>query len=81
LTSAEVEEFFPKKQFENIKTSFPQSKYLLLFSSFKYFFSCSVCLDDFLKESECHQLYCEHIFHDVCIQKWLSKHDVRFFLY
>lgn len=62
LFPKDVEKYFPKTPYNNLKTSFPQT-------------TCSVCLEEFQKDSKCHQLYCEHIFHDVCIQMWLSKHD------
>jgi len=62
LTQEEIKKFFPAQTFANLKTAFPKS-------------TCSVCLDEFQSNTLCHQLYCEHIFHEVCIQMWLAKHD------
>jgi len=57
-----IQYYFPKKSFSQLKTPFPHT-------------TCSICLDDFKAESECHQLYCFHIFHEKCIGEWLAKHD------
>ena len=35
---------------------------------------CSICLEK-LKDNKCVVLSCEHIYHKVCIQKWLKKND------
>lgn len=37
---------------------------------------CSVCLEDFSAETFCYQFYCNHIFHEACIQIWLEKRNV-----
>jgi len=60
LSEAEIVKYFPLMQFSKMKTSFAQT-------------SCSICLDEFVGEANCHQLYCEHIFHDKCIESWLAK--------
>ncbi|XP_059662849.1 probable E3 ubiquitin-protein ligase XERICO isoform X2 [Cornus florida] len=33
---------------------------------------CSVCLTEFEPETEIHQLPCGHIFHKLCLEKWLK---------
>ncbi|KAF9348415.1 hypothetical protein BGX34_002497 [Mortierella sp. NVP85] len=33
---------------------------------------CSVCKDEFVKEDNCLQLKCNHIFHEDCIKPWLK---------
>lgn len=33
---------------------------------------CSICLEN-LKDDKCVILSCEHIYHKVCIKKWLKK--------
>jgi len=60
LSEAEIVKYFPIMEFSEMKTSFAQT-------------SCSICLDEFIGEAKCHQLYCEHIFHDKCIESWLAK--------
>ena len=35
---------------------------------------CSICLEN-LKNKKCVILSCEHIYHKICIQKWLKKND------
>lgn len=35
---------------------------------------CSICLEK-LKEDKCVILSCEHIYHKVCIKKWLKKNE------
>jgi len=30
-------------------------------------------LEDFSQETECHKLYCNHIFHEACIEAWMEK--------
>jgi len=62
LCQKDIQKFFPKKAFSQLQSPFPQA-------------ICSICLDDFDLESECHQLYCYHIFHEKCIEEWLAKHD------
>ncbi|KAL2915965.1 hypothetical protein HK105_204389, partial [Polyrhizophydium stewartii] len=36
---------------------------------------CAICLDDFVVGSRVRDLPCRHIFHDVCIDPWLLKHN------
>jgi len=62
MSPEEIDYYFPKKAFSQLKTPFPQT-------------TCSICLDDFKPENECHQLYCFHIFHKNCIGEWLAKHE------
>lgn len=38
---------------------------------------CSICLEDFTKDSGCRQLYCEHIYHGDCIDAWIIQHEVN----
>ena len=33
---------------------------------------CAVCLDSFTKKSEMASTQCGHIFHNICIRKWLK---------
>lgn len=33
---------------------------------------CSVCLNHFEQESEVNKLGCGHVFHNVCLEKWLN---------
>ena len=35
---------------------------------------CSICLEK-LKDNKCVILSCEHIYHKVCIKKWLKKNN------
>lgn len=58
----ELKKFFPSEKYSNLKSTLHQP-------------SCSICLEDFNVETMCHQLYCEHIFHEKCIQNWLRDHD------
>jgi len=62
LSQEEIQYFFPKRAFSQLKTPFPHA-------------TCSICLEDFQADSECHQFYCYHIFHEECIGEWLAKHD------
>jgi len=62
LTKEEIQKYFPKREFSQLKMPFPQT-------------ACSICLDDFKPEIICHQLYCFHIFHEACIEEWLVKND------
>jgi len=62
LSQEELQHYFPKQAFSQLKSPFPQG-------------TCSICLEDFAPESECHQFYCCHIFHETCIGDWLAKHD------
>jgi len=62
LSQEEIQYYFPKRAFAKLKTPFPHA-------------TCSICLDDFQAESECHQFHCFHIFHEECIGEWLAKHD------
>lgn len=34
---------------------------------------CSICLDKYQKQSKIRQLPCQHIFHQECIDKWLTE--------
>ena len=36
--------------------------------------TCSVCFDTFKDEDICRELKCNHIFHQKCIDPWLSEH-------
>lgn len=36
--------------------------------------TCSICFDKFLDEDICRELKCNHIFHQKCIDPWLSEH-------
>jgi len=62
LTSEEVNEHFPKKKFNQFKTTLEQ-------------ICCSICLEDFIPDAICRQIICEHIFHDTCIESWLTHHE------
>jgi len=61
LTKKDINKYFPKEKFKDLKTSFCQTM-------------CSVCLEDFEPETVCRQLYCEHIYHGNCIEAWLNQH-------
>jgi len=61
LKKEELDVYFPIKNFQEIKKSFDQT-------------SCSICLDEYNGQAVCRQLYCEHVFHDACIEEWLAKH-------
>jgi hypothetical protein len=62
LTTEEVDHYFPKKKFGEFKTTLDQT-------------CCSICLDDFNPDVICRQILCEHIFHDNCIESWLTHHE------
>jgi len=62
LTLEDMDHYFPKKKFKEHQFSFPQN-------------TCSICLEDFLGETICRQLYCEHIYHSKCIEDWLAQHE------
>jgi len=32
-------------------------------------------LEDFIPDAICRQIICEHIFHDTCIESWLTHHE------
>ncbi|KAH6591372.1 hypothetical protein BASA50_008726 [Batrachochytrium salamandrivorans] len=36
---------------------------------------CAICLDDFVVGSRVRELPCRHIFHSLCIDPWLLKHN------
>jgi len=61
LTKADMNSYFPKTKFRVLNSTFSQTL-------------CSVCLEDFEPEASCRQLYCEHIYHDKCIEAWLTSH-------
>ena len=35
---------------------------------------CCVCLEAYEKEDRCRKMACAHIFHQTCIDRWLSQH-------
>lgn len=37
---------------------------------------CSICLDDFDDEDEVRMLFCKHVFHKNCVDKWLIENNV-----
>jgi len=63
LTQEELDKFLPGGKFKAFKSQFAQQS------------TCSICLEDFKAEDTCRQLYCEHIFHDKCIEAWLARHS------
>ncbi|EGF82156.1 hypothetical protein BATDEDRAFT_86907 [Batrachochytrium dendrobatidis JAM81] len=36
---------------------------------------CAICLDDFVVGNQVRELPCRHLFHDMCIDPWLLKHN------
>jgi len=62
LTKEELDKYFPKTAYSGLQSSFSQNM-------------CSICLDDFQKDTVCRQLTCEHVFNDTCIEAWLANHD------
>ncbi|CAG9325237.1 unnamed protein product [Blepharisma stoltei] len=38
--------------------------------------NCAICLDEFLENSLVRKLYCNHIFHDHCIKRWLKMSKI-----
>jgi E3 ubiquitin-protein ligase RNF115/126 len=38
---------------------------------------CAVCKDDLIVGEEVVQLPCKHVYHELCVKKWLEAHDVR----
>lgn len=35
---------------------------------------CCVCLEAYEKEDRCRKMACAHVFHQTCIDRWLSRH-------
>ncbi|NDB61139.1 E3 ubiquitin protein ligase [bacterium] len=35
---------------------------------------CSICFDAFKEDDECRELKCSHMFHEKCIDPWLTEH-------
>jgi len=62
LTQEEIQQYFPKTPFNALENSFHQT-------------TCSVCLEEFAQDTICRQIYCSHIFHDKCVQIWLSNQN------
>jgi len=62
LSLEDLQKYFPKKPFKDLENPFQQT-------------GCSVCLEDFVPDASCHQLYCNHIFHGICVEKWLEMHN------
>jgi hypothetical protein len=36
--------------------------------------TCSICFDPFKDDDECRELTCSHMFHEKCIDPWLTEH-------
>lgn len=39
--------------------------------------TCSICLDEFDKESKIRKINCQHLFHSECIDKWLLENNYK----
>jgi len=37
---------------------------------------CTICLEDFNDQDEVRMLFCKHIFHKICVDKWLTENNV-----
>ncbi|PKX92319.1 RING finger protein [Aspergillus novofumigatus IBT 16806] len=38
--------------------------------------TCSICLDPVLRHHPVHTLRCQHVFHDICLERWfLTAHN------
>lgn len=57
---------------EKFRTQSPATRYDAVHSCKLLEHDCSVCLTEFKPESEINHLPCGHIFHNVCLEKWLD---------
>ncbi|CAD8043866.1 unnamed protein product [Paramecium primaurelia] len=73
----------PAKQDENtiiplINRLFPSQEYgALITRQNKYlaYDKCSICLDKYNDGTQIRLIFCEHLFHTPCIDKWLNNHQ------
>eukprot|EP01017_Pseudomicrothorax_dubius_P002860 TRINITY_DN10253_c0_g1_i2.p1 TRINITY_DN10253_c0_g1~~TRINITY_DN10253_c0_g1_i2.p1 ORF type:complete len:191 (-),score=28.39 TRINITY_DN10253_c0_g1_i2:36-608(-) len=62
LRDEDIQKFFPFHSRKDITASIDQA-------------TCSICLEDFTPISVCRKLFCEHIFHKLCIDTWLKAKE------
>ncbi|KAJ7960223.1 Zinc finger, RING-type [Quillaja saponaria] len=62
---------------QNLRSRIPSIRFDTVFSCKKQpEHECSVCLNEFEPESEITHLSCGHLFHKVCLDKWLDYWNI-----
>ncbi|TYH63496.1 hypothetical protein ES332_D07G196900v1 [Gossypium tomentosum] len=61
---------------KEFRSRMPSTRYDAVCSGSQPEHDCSVCLTRFEPESEINRLSCGHLFHKVCLEKWLNYWNV-----